>query len=331
MATFIIAEIGMNHDGSFGNAKSLITAAKDAGVDAVKFQYHIFDEESLENAPKPKYFDSESRKDFFERTSFTIDQWAELKVYSESIGLEFLISPFSIDAARQIRSLGVNKFKIPSGEISNFPLIEYVSNFNAEVILSSGMSTWDELDKAVSIVQNSNSKLSILQCTSEYPCPYENVGLNLFKEIQEKYSVTTGLSDHTLTIFAPIVIVANGGKIIEKHFTLSRQLYGPDAKFSLEPNEMKQMVDGIRATEIMLDNLIDKDKVATELSYMKLTFEKSIVLSHDMEMGGIITMNDIAFKKPGDGINAKDYKEVLYKKLNCSLKKNEKLLKSHLI
>ena len=214
----LIAEIGSVHDGSFGNACKLIELAGVCGADAVKFQTHIADAETLINAPSPNYFKSESRFDYFKRTSFNKDQWIELKKLSESCGLIFLSSPFSIEAAELLESLNVKVYKIPSGEITNIPLLEKIASFKKPVFLSSGMSNWKELDIAFSIF-NDHCELTIMQCSSMYPCPPENIGLNVLQELQQRYGCPVGFSDHSLGFAAPIAAAALGATVIEKHFT----------------------------------------------------------------------------------------------------------------
>ena len=181
MKNKIIAEVGSVHDGSFGNAKCLIAASINAGADIVKFQLHIFDEESLPRAPNPPYFKNESRKDYFERTAFNESQWIELKKYTEGFDKEFLVSPFSIAAVNFLEKIGVSSYKVPSGEISNIPLLERLAETKKTIILSSGMSSWTELDRAVNIFEK-KCNLILMQCTSIYPCPPERVGLNVIKD-----------------------------------------------------------------------------------------------------------------------------------------------------
>lgn len=320
--TFIIAEIGMNHDGSLGQAKRFIDAAAECGVDAVKFQTHIFNAESLPEAPVPKYFTSENRKDFFERTAFTETQWKDLQGHTESKGLAFISSPFSIEAIELLERINVGMYKVPSGEVTNIPYLEVIAKTGKPILLSTGMSNWTEIGNAITTITRFNNKLAILQCTSSYPCNYEDVGLNIIKEMMERHRLPVGLSDHTLTIFASLAAVTLGAKIIERHFTLSKKLYGPDAKFSLEPDEMKLLVEGIRSTEIMLMHKVDKDKKAELLKDMKLIFEKSIVSACDLSSGTTLKENHLSCKKPGDGMPPKFYKEIVGRKLKRDVKKN---------
>lgn len=323
--TYIIAEIGNTHEGSVGLAKQFIKAAADCGVDAVKFQTHIFEAESLPSAPNPSYFKDETRKEYFERTAFTIEQYKVLKDYAENeCKVDFFSSPFSLEAVDFLMEVGVSTFKIPSGEVSNIPLLEHVAKTGKKVILSSGMSSWDELDRAVAVFKD-KEKLTILQCTSEYPCKPENAGLNVMLEIKERYQCKVGFSDHTLGIGVPLTAVVLGATLIEKHFTLSKLMYGSDAKNSTEPEEFKHMVDNIRAAELAITSKIDKNEIVKELGEMKFVFEKSIVSARELKEGHVISEEDLAYKKPGDGIPAKDYKNVIGKKVIKNIAANEKI------
>ena len=323
--TYIIAEIGNTHEGSVGLAKQFIKAAADCGVDAVKFQTHIFEAESLPSAPNPSYFKDETRKEYFERTAFTIEQYKVLKDYAENeCKVDFFSSPFSLEAVDFLMEVGVSTFKIPSGEVSNIPLLEHVAKTSKKVILSSGMSSWDELDRAVAVFKD-KEKLTILQCTSEYPCKPENAGLNVMLEIKERYQCKVGFSDHTLGIGVPLTAVVLGATLIEKHFTLSKLMYGSDAKNSTEPEEFKHMVDNIRAAELAITSKIDKNEIVKKLGEMKFVFEKSIVSARELKEGHVISEEDLAYKKPGDGIPAKDYKNVIGKKVIKNIAANEKI------
>lgn len=326
--TFIIAEIGSSHEGSVKQAKRFIRVARDCGVDAVKFQTHIFKAESLPGAPNPPYFKKESRKEYFERTAFNLSQYKELKRYTQEYGLEFISSPFSLEAVDLLEKLGVEKYKIASGEVTNIPLLERVSRTKKPVFLSSGMSTWEELDRAVKLLKVKGSKgIVVLQCTSIYPCPPEKLGLNILLELKNRYNLPVGLSDHTLGFSGSIGAVVLGAKVIEKHFILSRSMYSPDAQHSLEPDEFKMFVKEIRDVERAIFSKIDKDKIAEELREMKFIFEKSIVAKRNIPKGTVITFDMLDFKKPGDGIIADKYGEILGKIAKVNISRNTKIRK----
>jgi N-acetylneuraminate synthase len=309
--TLIFAEVGSVHDGSFGNAQKLIEAAAQSGADAVKFQIHIASAETLQDAPAPPFFKGEPRYQYFERTAFRVDQWIGLKDLCRDLNVEFLASPFSIEAIELLESIGVARYKIPSGEVTNLPLLESVARTGKPILLSTGMSPWTELDQAVALIRRFHSSLTILQCTSEYPCTYEHVGLNVMMEMRERYGLPVGLSDHTLTPYASLAAVTLGASVIEKHFTFSRLMYGSDARHSLEPLEFAELVKGIRAVETMMASKVDKDEAASRLAEMKQIFEKSVVSTVDIPDGATITAEMISVKKPGTGIPARKLPEVI--------------------
>jgi len=325
--TYIIAEIGNTHEGSLGLAKQFIKTASECGVDAVKMQTHIFEAESLLDAPTPPYFKDETRQEYFERTAFTVNEWKELKRYSEEdLKVDFFSSPFSLEAVDMLEELGVDTYKIASGEVNNIPLLEKIAKTSKRVLLSSGMSSWVELDEAVEILKKNGCKdLIVLQCTSEYPCPPEQSGLNVLNEIKNRYKeIQVGYSDHTLGVAVPLAAVVMGATVIEKHFTLSKNMYGSDAINSTEPDEFKRLVNEIRQIEIALSNKINKDKKVKSLGNMKTIFEKSIVSASILEKNTIIDSSMLAYKKPGDGIHARESKILIGKKLNKTVNKDYK-------
>lgn len=312
-SVFIIAELGSTHDGSFGNALNSIDAVADCGVDAVKFQTHISEAETVRDAPMPPYFKGEPRFEYFNRTAFNEEQWKSLKEHAESKNLVFLSSPFSVEAVDFLEIIGVSRYKIPSGEVTNLPYIEHIARTGKPVILSSGMSSWKELDEAVNTIRKYHDHLTVLQCTSEYPCPYERVGLNVILEMKERYGIPVGLSDHTLTNYASFASVTMGASVIEKHFTLSRRMYGSDAKHSLEPEDMADLVAGIRAIEIIMASPVDKEDIS-RFKQMKEIFEKSVSSLVDIPEGTVITEDMIGIKKPGTGIKPQQLHEVIGKR-----------------
>jgi len=330
--TFIIAEIGNTHEGSLGLAKCFVKAAANSGADAVKFQTHIFGAESLPDAPNPPYFKDETRKEYFERTAFALEQYKELKKNAEEEhGVEFISSPFSLEAVDLLEKIGIKRYKIPSGEITNIPLLEKVADTKKPVLLSSGMSTWNELDRAIeTLKENRCHDITILQCTSIYPCPPEKTGLNVISELKKRYNLPVGFSDHTLGFSASIGAIVLGAEVIEKHFTLSRRMYGSDAEHSLDPDEFKLLVKEIRDAEKAIYSKIDKDELAKELNEMKIIFEKCIVAKRNIPKGTAITFDMIAFKKPGNGIRADRYREVLGRITRVDIKPNTKIKKEML-
>ena len=338
MSVFIIAEVGSVHDGSFGNAGRLIDAAAEAGADAVKFQPHIPQAETVRDAPSPPYFTGEPRFDYFARTGFAPLQWRMLKERAEAAGLVFLSSPFSTEAVELLEELGVQRYKVPSGEVTNLPLLAAIAATSKPVLLSSGMSSWEEIDDAVATLRGADGPhdggpradedwLTVLQCTSEYPCPYERVGLNVMKEMRQRYRCPVGLSDHTLTPFAAYAAVTLGATVIEKHFTFSRRMYGSDAAHSLEPGEFAEMVRGIRAVEAIMAGEVDKGD-HSRYREMKDIFEKSVVTLATVPRGEVLTSDLVGVKKPGTGIPARRYREVLGRRATRNLAADQ-VLREH--
>ncbi|OGL17866.1 MAG: N-acetylneuraminate synthase [Candidatus Rokubacteria bacterium RIFCSPLOWO2_12_FULL_71_19] len=297
----VIAEIGSTHDGSLGIARNSVEVAAGCGVDLVKFQTHLAEAETTRSAPPPPFFDAESRVEYFRRTGFSRGQWQALREHARQCGVGFVSSPFSVEAVALLEEVGVERYKVPSGEVTNRPLLEEIARTGKPVLLSSGMSDWRELDAAVEAIRRHHDRLTVLQCTSLYPCPYERVGLEVMLAMAERYGSPVGFSDHTLTNFAALAAATLGAAVIEKHFTLSRHLYGSDARHSAEPPQFRELVEGVRAIEAMLAAPVDKDDLAP-FAEMKRVFEKSVVSVADIPRGATITRGMLGIKKPGTGI-----------------------------
>ncbi|GAB4315045.1 MAG: N-acetylneuraminate synthase [Promethearchaeota archaeon] len=325
---FVIAEVGMNHDGSLGNALRLIEEAADAGVDAVKFQLHISAAETLPNAPTPPYFKVEGRYQYFERTAFSLEEWTTLREHATELGLYFVVSPFSRAAVDVLEAVGVDGYKVASGETTNLPLLEYLRGTGKATLLSTGMSNWAEVDAAVDAL--GDSLAVVFQCSSSYPCPPERVGFNVVEELAERYDgVLVGFSDHTLSSASAVAALLKGATVFEKHFTLSKRMYGADARFSLEPEELAEFVSGLRFVARALASPVDKDDLEP-YEEMKRVFEKSVVAARDLPVGHELKLEDLAFKKPGDGIRADRYRTLLGRRLKVALKVDQQVLLSHL-
>jgi N,N'-diacetyllegionaminate synthase len=309
----LIAEIGSVHDGSFGNAVKLIDAAAACGAHAVKFQTHIAAAETLRNAPNPPYFKGEPRFEYFTRTGFSLPQWKELAAACARAKVEFLSSPFSLEAVDLLEEVGVGSYKIPSGEVTNIPLLKKVATTKKPVLLSSGMSDWAELDAAVAALRGGGA-VTVLQCSSAYPCPPEQVGLNVMVEMRDRYKLDVGFSDHTLGVAAAISAATLGATVIEKHFTFSRAMYGSDAANGTEPGEFKLLADALAAVAVMREKNVDKNDTSAYRD-MKRIFEKSVVAARDLPAGHVLAEADLAYKKPGDGIPASRYQELVGRKL----------------
>lgn len=323
MQTMIIAEIGSVHDGSFGNALKLIEAVAESGTDCVKFQTHIAEAESLPDAPSPGYFSEESRMEYFKRTAFNLEQWQKLKDKADECGIHFLSSPFSLEAVAMLEKVNIFAYKIPSGEVTNLPMLEKIADIGKPVFLSSGMSNWKELDAAVEVFKG-KCELTVMQCSSAYTCRPEKVGLNIIGEMKKRYDCAVGFSDHTLGIAASVAAAVLGATAIEKHFTFSNRMYGSDAKHSVEPSDFAAFSQAVKDVWKMLENPVDKDDVSPYRD-MKHIFQKSIVAAADLPAGTVLEMIHLAFKKPGDGIEANEYRNLLGKELVRSVSYDEKL------
>jgi N-acetylneuraminate synthase len=265
----------------------------------------------LANAPMPRFFQSEPRHAYFQRTAFSIEQWQRLRAHCTERGIEFLSSPFSVEAVELLERVGVARYKVPSGEVTNLPLLEAIAQTRKPVLISSGMSSWAELDEAVATIVRHHRQVTVLQCTSAYPCPYEDVGLNAMREMGERYGLPVGLSDHTLTPYASLAAVAWGASVIEKHLTFSRRMYGSDAAHSMEPGEFADLVRGVRAVATMCATRVDKTAMAERLRDMKAVFEKSVVSRTAIPAGTPITAAMVGLKKPGTGIPARRLREFI--------------------
>jgi N-acetylneuraminate synthase len=315
--SFIIAEIAQAHDGSLGAAHAYIDALSKTGVDAIKFQTHIAEAESSIYEPFRVQFSNQdkTRFDYWKRMEFTLEQWKALKQHCDEVGLEFMSSPFSNAAVDLLEEVGVKRYKIGSGEMTNFLLFEKIAQTKKPVILSSGMSSYDELDNAVAFLKSKNVKFSILQCTTSYPTFPEQYGFNVIKEIKERYKVPVGFSDHSAQIETCIAAVALGAEIIEFHAVFNKEQFGPDVSSSLTIDEIKWLVSSIKNTEKALKNSVKKDDNST-FKELKIIFEKSLAVNKDLKKGHIIKFSDLEAKKPAQkGISATNFNEVLGKSI----------------
>lgn len=329
---FVIAEVAQAHEGSLGMAHAYVDAVARAGADAVKFQTHIASEESTLREPWRVRFSLQdvTRYDYWKRMEFSAEQWAGLKRHAEECGLVFLSTPFSLAAVDLLERLGVPAWKVASGEVSNLPLIEQMARTGKAVILSSGMSPWIELDAAVEVVRRHSAPLAVLQCTTSYPTPPEQVGLNVLEEIRRRYGCATGLSDHSGTIYAGLAAVALGAEFVEVHVTFSRECFGADVPASVTTLELKQLVEGIRFLEKALSHPIDKDRAAEEMEELRRIFGKSLVAARDLPAGSVLGSSDVALKKPADGLPANRLADVLGRRLRRALAADERILECDL-
>lgn len=315
-SVLIIAEAGVNHNGSVETAKQLIDAAKEAGADIIKFQTGMPQNVMSMYAQKAEYQKVNTKKEDESQLemakSFTLeyDDFRILKEYAEQQGIAFLSTPFDIESTDYLRSIGVAEWKIPSGEITNLPYLLHIASFGEPIILSTGMSTLEEVQDAVKVLeQNGAGKITLLHCTTNYPTDYVDVNLNAIKTLSEVFGFEVGYSDHTLGIEVPVAAVAMGATVIEKHFTLSRDMEGPDHKASLEPVELKAMIQAIRNIEKAMGNG-SKEPKTVEIGNIAIA-RKSIIAKTEIRKGSLLTADNLTTKRPGNGISPMRWNEVI--------------------
>lgn len=331
--TIIIAEAGVNHNGDMKMAKQLIDAAADAGVDYVKFQ--TFKTEKLVSAIakqadyQQRNMDGAGNNSQFEmlkKLELSVENHHELIDYCKQKKIAFLSTAFDLESIDLLLSLGIDLFKIPSGEITNFPYLQKIGSLNKKVIVSTGMCVLSEIEEAMNVLINAGTlkeNITVLHCTTDYPTAMQDVHLRAMNTIAKHIGVAVGYSDHTLGIEVPIAAVALGATIIEKHFTLNNNLPGPDHKASLEPEALKAMVKGIRNIEEALGNAT-KQPSAAELKNM-LVARKSIHLASNLGKGHVLSNEDLVMKRPGDGISPMQLEHVIGKTLRTVLLAEHKL------
>ena len=321
----IIGEVAQAHDGSLGMAHAFIEAIAAAGADAVKFQTHIAAAESTLQEPWRVRFSPQdaSRYDYCKRMEFSEDQWTGLRRHAHEKGLLFLSSPFSIEAVELLERVGVDAWKIASGELNNSKMLQRIGDSGLPVLLSTGMSGLDEIDQAVEGLQARNLSFALMQCTSSYPCPPEKLGLNLLSFFRERYQCPVGLSDHSGTIFAGLAATALGCEVLEVHVTLSREMFGPDVPVSLTTDELRQLVEGVRFIEVSLANPVEKDAMADEMAPLRDLFTKSVVSRTHLTAGTVLSEEHLAVKKPGTGIPATCIGNLVGTRLLRDLKADE--------
>ncbi len=318
----VIGEVAQAHDGSLGLAHAHIDAIADAGADAVKFQTHIAAAESSPDEPWRVRFsyEDETRMDYWRRMEFEPEQWAGLRDHAAQRGLAFLSSPFSLEAVDLLEHVGVAAWKVASGETTNRPLLERCAASGLPMLISTGMSPWEEVDAAVALVrEHSSAPLAVLQCTSAYPTPPADLGLNLIAEIGERYDCDAGLSDHSGTIFGSLAAVALGARVVEVHVTLSREMFGPDVVASVTTGELAELVRGTRFVEAALASAVDKDAMAERLAPMRDLFSKSVVVRRDLPAGAVLAAADLALRKPGGGLPSSHLEELVGRRLRSAV------------
>jgi N-acetylneuraminate synthase len=328
----IIGEVAQAHDGSLGAAHAYIDAIASAGADAVKFQTHIAEAESTRHEPWRVKFSlqDDTRLDYWRRTGFTEEQWVGLRKHATDRGLLFLSSPFSTEAAEMLMRVGVSAWKIASGEVANPSLFDCVASTGLPVLLSTGMSRMSEIDSAVARIQSRNVPLTVLQCTTSYPCPPEKVGLNMLDAFRSRYKTKVGLSDHSGKIYAGLAAATLGCDALEVHVTFSRECFGPDVPASLTTMELWQLVDGVRAIQKMLANPVAKDAMASDAEPARAIFMKSVVVRTALQAGTILNESHLAIKKPGTGIPAERLPELIGRRLRKAVEADDLLSETDL-
>lgn len=319
MSVFIIAEAGVNHNGSLKWAKEMVIEAREAGADAIKFQ--TFKSEKLVStfAEKAAYqientgSADESQLEMVKKLELSFDDFRELQAYSKEKGIQFLSTPFDLESIDFLNQLEMPFWKLPSGEVTNYPYLVKIAQTHKDIVMSTGMCTLDEISEALAVLrENGAGKIALLHCNTEYPTPMEDVNLKAMESLRKAFDAPIGYSDHTKGIEVPIAAVAIGAMIIEKHFTLDRNMEGPDHKASLEPSELKVMVQAIRNIEKAIGTG-DKKPTPSEIKNMAIA-RKSIVAGQPIKKGEIFTEKNITTKRPGTGISPMKWRQVLGQK-----------------
>ena len=315
MKTLIIAEAGVNHNGNFELAKKLIDKAVEGGADIVKFQTCKAENVISRYADKAEYQkvttgEADSQLEMVRKLMLSYEEYGELKKYCDEKGIEFLSTAFDLPSVDYLHSIGMKRWKIPSGEITNLPLLIKIAKLHEPIIMSTGMSELSEVADAVKVLKdNGATDITLLHCTTEYPAPYEDVNLKAMETMREAFDLPVGYSDHTKGLEIPVAAIAMGACVIEKHFTLDRNMEGPDHKASIEPDELKSMVDQIRHVEVAIGNG-EKKVSASELKNQDIA-RKSIIAKTMIKAGDVFTEDNITTKRPGSGINPMRWFDLL--------------------
>jgi N,N'-diacetyllegionaminate synthase len=327
--TFIIAEAGVNHNGSIDIAKKMIEVAKECGADAIKFQTFKAENIISKFAPKAEYQkktteENESQLEMVKKLELSFEDFVELKKYCDEIGIMFMSTPFDFESIEFLNNLGMEIFKIPSGEITNLPYLERIGKLNKKIILSTGMADLGEIEDALDVLiqlGTHRENITVLHCNTEYPTPFEDVNLLAMLTIKEAFKVNVGYSDHTPGIEVPIAAVALVASVIEKHFTLDKNLPGPDHKASLEPDELETMISAIRNVEKTLGSGIKKPS-PSEFKNIGIA-RKSVVAKRKIRKGEVFTEENITVKRPGTGISPMRWYEVIGRAAERDYEKDE--------
>lgn len=324
--TLIIAEAGVNHNGSLETAKQMVRAAKECGADVIKFQTAKLDSLVSKYAPMAEYQkkntgEEQSQKDMLRNLLLDFEDFVELADYCKEVGICFLSTPFDLESIRFLSDMQ-DIWKVPSGEITNYPYLVEIAKTRKKVILSTGMSDLTEIQDALSTLkQYGTTDIIILHCTTEYPAPLSEVNLKAMQNLREEFGCEVGYSDHTQGIEISLAAVAMGAVVIEKHFTLNKNMPGPDHKASIEPLELKQLVEGIRKIELA-KGIPEKVPTASEIKN-RMIARKSIVALKDIAEGELFSEDNLTTKRPGSGISPMRWKEVIGQKAKRNFKEDE--------
>lgn len=322
---FVMAEAGINHNGSFKLAKKMIDSAKMTGADCIKFQTHITDKEMIKSNIKPGNISKKTLWNIIKNSELSEKEEAKIQQYCKKKKILFLSTPFSVEAVDRLEKINVPAYKIGSGELTNFPLLKRIADTKKPVILSSGMSELKEIKESVSFFKKRHIPIILLQTTSIYPSDYKDVNLGVIEKFQKLFNIPIGLSDHSPGIYTALGAVAKGACLIEKHFTLNKNLPGPDQKLSLEPNEFSELVKGCRAVKLALGN--SKKILSKEKPILKFARE-SVVSLKNISIGEKFSEKNITTKRPATGdIPSRDYYKIIGKLAKRNIPKNVQLSK----
>ena len=314
--TELIAEIGQAHDGSLGMLHAYIDLLADCGVDTVKFQMHIAEAESSMQEPFRIKFSKQdkTRFDYWQRMTFSFEQWKEIKSHTEEKGMLFLCSPFSMKAFEWLEKLEVSRYKVASGELNNYLLLDAISQTKKKTIISSGMSSFEEIASAIERFKK--SQVELMQCTTAYPTPPELTGLNVISELKRRFDIPVGLSDHSGEIYAGLAAASMEAAHLEFHVAFHKMQFGPDTTSSLIPSQIIQLVNGVKSINKMLANPVNKNEFAAHSTDLKNMFDKTLAWRGDYSEGTIISSAMLECKKPGgQGVSAKEYEDIIGKRI----------------
>lgn len=325
---YIIAEVSQNHDGSLGQAHAFIDAVKSTGADAIKFQTHIAEEESTPYEPFRVMFSYEDRTryDYWQRMEFTEEQWVGLYEHATSVGLDFLSSPFSLKALEMLDRIGVPAWKFGAGEVFNSALVDAAIRTGKPLLLSTGLSTYSDIDAQVRRIEAGGNQYLLFQCVTAYPSTAEMIDIGLIGKLSERYGCRVGISDHSSTIYPSLAAVTLGAAAVEVHITMSPYMFGPDVKASVNIEQLKQIVEGSRFIAAMRKSSVDMGCLSTEKAKLREMFSKGLFAAIDLKAGTLLRKEMLAAKKPNIGVDSNQMDQLIGKKLVRDIEKNEPIM-----